>query len=112
MHVFLFSSFFYCFNYKEVTKNNNFMILPYFLSLRRSRLHTLPNTLSLSLSISLSTSSLSRSLPFILPYFLSLSSLSLSLSLSVSMYLYQYYFNRYTHSRIEYRGKYIDKGFI
>lgn len=71
------------------------MILPYFLSLRRSRSHTLPYMLSLR--------ALSRSLPFILPRFL---------SLAVSMYLYQYYFNRYTHSRIEYRGKYIDKGFI
>ena len=60
------------------------MILPYFLSLRRSLSHILPNTLSLSLFLSL-YEQFSRSLPFIL-------SRSLSLSLSLfSMYLYQYY---------------------
>lgn len=74
------------------------MILPYFLSLRRSLSHTLPNTLSLSLY-----EQFSRSLPFILPH---------SLSLSVLYVFISILFNRYTHSRIEYRGKYIDKGFI
>ena len=82
------------------------MILPYFLSLRRSLSHILPNTLSLSLFLSL-YEQFSRSLPFILPR-----SLSLSLSLSVLYVFISILFNRYTHSRIEYRGKYIDKGFI
>ena len=80
------------------------MILPYFLSLRRSLSHILPNTLSLSLFLSL-YEQFSRSLPFILPR-------SLSLSLSVLYVFISILFNRYTHSPIEYRGKYIDKGFI
>lgn len=75
------------------------MILPYFLSLRRSLSHTLPkHALSLSLRAILSLS----------PFHSSTLSLSLcSLCIYVSIL-----FNRYTHSRIEYRGKYIDKGFI
>lgn len=55
------------------------MILPYFLSLRRSLSHTLPkHALSLSLY-----EQFSRSLPFILPRSLSLSVLY--------VFMYQYY---------------------